>query len=51
MKDSGGGRPEMSLVVSADKEAMHGQVVHIMDLAKVAGVTKFAINIMQVGGE
>ena len=38
---------EMSLVVSADKEAMHGQVVHIMDLTKVAGVTKFAINIMQ----
>jgi len=42
--------PEISLVVSADKEAMHGQVVHIMDLAKVAGVTKFAINIMQAGG-
>ena len=42
--------PEMSLVVSADKEAMHGQVVHIMDLAKVAGITKFAINIMQGGG-
>jgi len=42
--------PEMSLVVSADKEAMHGQVVHIMDLAKVVGITKFAINIMQAGG-
>jgi biopolymer transport protein ExbD len=42
--------PEISLVVSADQEAMHGQVVHIMDLAKVAGVTKFAINIMQAGG-
>ena len=41
---------EMSLVVSADKEALHGQVVHIMDLAKVAGVTKFAINIMQGAG-
>jgi biopolymer transport protein ExbD len=41
--------PEMSLVVSADKEAQHGGVVHIMDLAKLAGVTKFAINVMQVG--
>src|SRR3954453_12286701 len=41
--------PEMSLVVSADKEAQHGGVVHIMDLAKIAGVTKFAINVMQVG--
>jgi len=42
---------EMSLVVSADKDASHGGVVHIMDLAKGAGVTKFAINVMQVGGE
>jgi biopolymer transport protein ExbD len=40
----------MSLVVSADQDATHGKVVHIMDLAKVAGVTKFAINVMQVGG-
>jgi biopolymer transport protein ExbD len=42
--------PEMSLVVSADKDSLHGQVVHVMDLAKVAGITKFAINIMQAGG-
>ena len=42
--------PDISLVVSADQEAMHGQVVHVMDLAKVAGVTKFAINVMQAGG-
>lgn len=40
---------EMSLVVSADKDTQHGAVVHIMDIAKVAGVTKFAINVMQVG--
>ncbi len=42
---------EMSLVVSADKEAQHGMVVHIMDLAKVVGISKFAINVMQAGGE
>jgi biopolymer transport protein ExbD len=42
--------PEMSLVVSADKEAQHGGVVHLMDLAKGAGVTKFAINVIQTGG-
>jgi biopolymer transport protein ExbD len=41
--------PEMSLVVSADKEVQHGQVVHVMDMAKMAGVTKFAINVMQTG--
>ena len=41
--------PEMSLVVSADKEVMHGNVVHVLDLAKLAGVTKFAINVQQTG--
>ena len=41
--------PEMSLVVSADKEVMHGNVVHVLDLAKIAGVTKFAINVQQSG--
>jgi biopolymer transport protein ExbD len=39
--------PEMSLVVSADKEVMHGTVVHVLDLAKIAGVVKFAINVQQ----
>jgi biopolymer transport protein ExbD len=41
--------PEMSLVLSADKEVQHGRVVHVMDVAKMAGVTKFAINVMQTG--
>jgi biopolymer transport protein ExbD len=49
MRSAVGADPEMSLVVSADKDALHGQVVHVMDLAKVAGITKFAINIMQAG--
>ena len=40
---------DMSLVVSADKEVMHGNVVHILDLAKLAGITKFAINVQQSG--
>ena len=39
--------PDMSLVVSADKEVMHGNVVHILDLAKLSGITKFAINVQQ----
>jgi biopolymer transport protein ExbD len=38
---------EMSLVVSADKEVQHGNVVHVLDLAKLAGITKFAINVQQ----
>ena len=41
--------PDTSLVVSADKEVQHGSVVHVMDIAKVAGVTKFAINVQQTG--
>ncbi|HEY6458944.1 MAG TPA: biopolymer transporter ExbD, partial [Polyangiaceae bacterium] len=34
-----------SLVVSADAQALHGRVVHVIDLAKVQGITKFAINV------
>ncbi len=37
--------PETNLVVSADKEVQHGRVVHVLDLAKLAGITKFAINV------
>ena len=36
---------EPSLVVTADAQAMHGRVVHVIDLAKGQGVTKFAINV------
>lgn len=36
---------EISLVVSADQGALHGRVVEIIDTAKLAGVTKFAINV------
>jgi biopolymer transport protein ExbD len=49
MKDAVAADPEVSLVVSADKEVMHGNVVHILDLAKLAGITKFAINVQQSG--
>jgi biopolymer transport protein ExbD len=37
--------PELTLVVSADKQVPHGSVVHVLDAAKLAGVTKFAINV------
>ncbi len=39
--------PNTSLVVSADREAKHGEVVHVVDLAKVEGLTKFAINVQE----
>ena len=47
MKEAIAADSEMSLVVSADKEVMHGNVVHVLDLAKLAGITKFAINVQQ----
>jgi biopolymer transport protein ExbD len=36
---------EVNLVVSADESALHGKVVHVIDLAKIEGITKFAINV------
>ena len=37
--------PELNLVITADQAALHGQVVGVIDLAKVEGITKFAINV------
>ena len=47
LKAASDGNPDLSLVVSADKEVQHGSVVHVLDLAKTAGITKFAINVQQ----
>ncbi|SRR5579872_1554092 len=41
---------EPSLVVSADAGALHGWVVHVVDLARLQGITKFAIQV-QGGSE
>jgi biopolymer transport protein ExbD len=38
---------DTSVIVSADKAALHGQVVHVVDLAKLQGLTKFAINVQE----
>ena len=38
---------DVSLVISGDTTAHHGDVVHVIDLAKREGVTKFAISIDQ----
>jgi len=37
--------PEINLIVSGDKNATHGDVVHVIDVAKIEGITKFAINV------
>jgi biopolymer transport protein ExbD len=36
---------EPSVVVSADGRVLHAWVVHVIDLAKQQGITKFAINV------
>ncbi len=37
--------PEVSLVISADRQVQHGTVMHVIDVAKQAGITKFALNV------
>lgn len=39
---------DATLVISADREVQHGVVMHVIDLAKLAGITKFALNVEQV---
>ncbi|MFH1129982.1 MAG: biopolymer transporter ExbD [Pseudomonadota bacterium] len=40
---------KMSLetVIAADKDVSHGRVVHIIDLARSEGVTKFLLNVLK----
>ena len=38
-------RPETDLVVAADAAVPHGQVVRVVDLARTAGITRFAIQV------
>ena len=39
--------PEINLVITGDTAAQYGSVVHVLDLAKIEGITKFAINIQR----
>ena len=39
--------PEINLVITGDTAAQYGSVVHVIDLAKIEGITKFAINIQR----
>jgi biopolymer transport protein ExbD len=40
-----GGEHDLTLVVSADTHAEHGNVIHVLDLARVEGITSFAVNV------
>ncbi|BCR04802.1 hypothetical protein DESUT3_18710 [Desulfuromonas versatilis] len=43
LREYGGRAKEMTFLLLADKEAMHGRVVQLMDLAREAGFGKLAI--------
>lgn len=45
LKGAVAANPEVNLIVSADKDTPHGDVVHVIDLAKLEGIAKFAINV------
>jgi biopolymer transport protein ExbD len=47
LKDASAQDPKTNLVISADRGALHGQVVDVIDLAKTSGITRFAINVEQ----
>ena len=36
---------DITLIVSADKVAQHGVVVHVLDLARSHNITKFAVSV------
>ena len=38
-------RPELTLVISGDRAAVHGDIVHVMDLARQEHVTRFAVQV------
>ena len=45
LRGAKGENPNVNLVITADEQARHGAVVGVIDLAKVEGITKFAINV------
>ncbi len=40
---------DVTLIVSADKAAQHGIVVHVLDLARGNNITKFAVQVEREG--
>src|SRR3569623_1082936 len=44
------GQPDLQAIIAADRSVPHGDVVHIIDLVKRAGVHRFAINVDPAAG-
>jgi biopolymer transport protein ExbD len=45
LRQAAAGSRELTLVVSADRKAEHGAVVHVMDLARRERITRFAVQV------
>ena len=41
----------LQAIISADKEVTHGEVIHLIDVIKGAGINKFALNIEKIEGK
>ena len=39
---------DVKAIISADKNCLHGDVIHLIDVIKGLGITKFALNIERV---
>jgi biopolymer transport protein ExbD len=44
-RDAYASNKDVNLIVSADKEVQHGNVVRVIDVARGLGIIKFAINV------
>lgn len=38
-------KADLQAIIAADQEVSHGQVVHLIDLVRTLGISKFALNI------
>jgi biopolymer transport protein ExbD len=47
LREARAANADLNLIISGDTNAHHGDVVHVIDVAKREGVTKFAITIDQ----
>ncbi len=44
-------KADLQAIVAADQEVSHGQVVHLIDLVRTLGISKFALNIESLPGQ
>jgi biopolymer transport protein ExbD len=47
LRTTHGDNPDVNLLVAAHTRASHGNVVHVLDLAKAEGITHFAVSVEQ----